>query len=217
MSKKEDRLWAEGFERACDIAEREGIEKLLAERKFRGATGFHYRMTSSELDAASEDIKKLIFGTLRIAFVSVLHDEFGFGKTRITKFLDGLDKFATYLDYGWLYWMDAIKAIDDDLGINLMIENGEDHFRLWQRPEPKDVYSEVDLVEKDSWTARLNYLGLVDDGKGRVESKDHGWCWKYENQYDKIQIYDELGGIVLAVNALGARKPGEENENSKPA
>ena len=174
-------------------------------------------MTSSELDAASEDIKKLIFGTLRIAFVSVLHDEFGFGKQRITKFLDSLDKFATYLDYGWLYWMDAIKAIDDDLGINLMIENGEDHFRLWQRPEPKDVYDEADLVEKDSWVARLNYLGLVDDGKGAVESKDHGWCWKYDNQYDKIQIYDELGGIVLAVNALGAKRPGEENENSKPA
>ena len=34
MSKKEDRLWNEGFERACEIAEKDGLERLMQERNY---------------------------------------------------------------------------------------------------------------------------------------------------------------------------------------
>ena len=213
MGKKEDRLWNEGFEAACRVAERNGLEGLKAERRFRGVTGLMTRMTASEIDERSDDIKHLLFGTLRIAFVSVLHDDFGFGKQRIQKFLYKCDKFAEYLDHGWISWIDVIESIKESTGVNLMIEDGDQHFYHWQRPEAQDMYSEADLIEKEAWTARIDFLGLVDDGKGEVKTKDGGWCWKYGNQYDKIQIYDELGGIALAVNVLGASKPGEEKGN----
>jgi len=210
MGRKEDRIWQEGFEAACRIAEKDGLEGLALERRFRGVTGLRSRLTSQELYEQSEDIKKVMYATTEITFISVLHDEFGFGKQRLERLIKGIIKFDAYLEHGWAYMVDYINSIDKELGISLLANKMVDEVPFWQRPDPEDIYTEVDLIEKDAWIARLNFLGLTDDGEGRVQSKDGGWCWKYNNEYDKVQIYDELYGIVLAVNALGAKRPGEE-------
>ena len=207
MSRKEDRLWSEGFERACDIARKKGLDGLFAEQRFRGITGFQGRLTSSDLDNSDKDVKNMIFSTLRIAYVGVLYDEFGFRGKRLTRFLHGVDKIASYLDHGWLYWIDIVDEIRQRVGIDLAIADGASHLTVYQRPANEDVYTE--LIDAQAWKARLDFLGLTDDGK-QVTDPAGRWCWKYKNEYDKVQIYDELGGILLAVNCLGASKPGRE-------
>lgn len=208
MSRKEDRIWGEGFERACQVAEEKGLEGLMAERKFRGVTGFTGRVTSSDLDKMDKDVKELIFATTRIAFCGVLHDEFNFGRKRIDKVMSGIDKLAEYMANGWIYWIDLVEEIRRVIGIDLSIHDGETHFLKYGRPENKDMYVEPDLIDSESWNSRIKSLGLVDDGK-QVTDTNGRWAWKYDNPYDKVQIYDELGGIMLAVAFLGAKKPGE--------
>ena len=208
MGKKEDRLYNEGFERACDIARAKGLDGLFAEQRMRGITGFKCRLTSSEIDYYSQELKDQVFGSIQIAFMSVLYDEFGFRGKRLARVQEGIDKMAAYMSNGWIYWTDMINEIKERTGHEIPLPDAVRNIRYYQRPDNEDIYSELDYINNEDWQARLNYLGLVDDGK---EVKDPGglWSWKYKNPADKIQIYDELGGIVLAVNCLGARKPGE--------
>lgn len=209
MSKKEDRLWAEGFDTACRIAEERGLEGLMAEKRFRGVTGVKCRITSTDLDTMGEEIKTIMFQTIRIAFCSVLHDKFGFGKKRISQLFDGIDKLAAYMDHGWIYWMDLIVEIQKRIGKDLSFAFDNENFRVWQRPEDQDFYDEADFIEKEAWDARIKFLGLTDDGK-QVKDRTGLWCWKYGDEYNKVRIYDELGGIILSVNYLGAKKPGDD-------
>lgn len=208
MSRKEDRLWGEGFARACEIAKKEGLQALFAEQRFRGLSGFHGRLTTTELDGYDSDIKNLIFAMLRISFVSVLYDEFGFRWKRLNRFLEAVDKIYEYTSNGWIYWIDMVEEIRQRIGFDLSIENGKTHMKTYDRPDNADIYEEPDLIVKGAWDKRLKSLGLMDDGT-QVSNPAGTMIWQYENEYDKIQIYDELGGIEIAVNRLGAKKPGE--------
>ena len=209
MSRKEDRIWSEGFARACEIAERDGLEALMAEKRFRGILGTTIRMTSSELDYASEDIKKTFMHTMEVAMLSAAHDAFGFGEKRLIKLLREFDKLSAYMANGWIYWMDLITELEQEHHIALAIKDGAEHLLQYSRPDPEDIYTELDFISKKDWDERLRFLDLMDDGKKVHDESGYIW-WDYDNPYDKIQIYDILGGIEYAVRFLHATKPGDE-------
>ena len=208
MSRKEDRLWSEGFARACRIAREKGLDGLFDEERFRNITGFKGRLTSSDLDSYDSDVKELIFQMVRITFVAILHDAFGFGEKRLKKFVEMTDKFAQYSQKGWLYWADVIDEIREKTGIDMSIVEGETRLNTYKRPENADLYEEPDLIDDRAWRARLKELGLTDNGEC-VSDKTGTLQWRYKTNFDKIQIYDELTGILWATEFLGARKPGE--------
>ena len=207
MSRKEDRIWGEGFERACEIAKRDGLDALLKEQRLRGAYGFTPRLTFSDLDLATDEIKHLTFSTMCIACVAVLHDDFGFGGKRVQKFLDGVDKVGKYMDKGWICWLDLIEGIKARLSVDLHVPDGDGHLLTYSRPANKDLYDE--LIDGALWKERIKALGLTDDGS-QVTDPGGRLCWEYKDEYDKVQIYDELGGVLLAVECLGAEKPGQD-------
>ena len=180
MSRKEDRLWSEGFERACEIARKDGLQALFDEQRFRGITGFRGRLTSSELEYCDMDVKNLIFGLFRICFVSVLYDEFGFRQKRLTRFLAATDKISEYARHGWIYWVDIVDAIRERVEVDLSIADGKNHLKSYDRPDNEDMYEEPDLIDEKAWTARLRSLGLQDDGT-RVTNPSGTLYWEYDN------------------------------------
>lgn len=218
MSRKEDRIYGEGFTRACDIAREKGLEGLFAEERFRGilATQFRtqVRLTSTELEQASEDIKTLLMSTMEVAMLSAAHDAFGFGEKRLAKLLREFDKLSSYMANGWIYWLDLVTELKKEHCIDLAIKDTAGNLLNYRRPEPEDMYTEADLISAKDWEETLQFLGMHDDGKRVSDPSGYIW-WDYKDPYSKIQIYDILCGIEFAVRFLHATRPGDEMKDLK--
>lgn len=195
--------------RAYQLVKAEGIEALEAEIRMRNITGIHTTLMNKELDACTEHIKHVLFQTIRIASISILHDRFGFGQERCQRFLKEYEKLAVYLDSGWVKWADLITTIKDDM--KLVIETdkltGETMGSAYAHPEPEELYSENDMIRADAWNAMLKSLHFTEEPvtktRYRIFDHNHEPILEYEGQYNKIQMYDVLSGIEIARDLLG--------------
>lgn len=111
----------DGLAMALRIAESDGIEGLRREIKFRGVTGIHTALAKKELDQASKQIKEMTLDTMIVLAVATLHDEFDFGQKRCQRFMDRLELKAGCLIDDLATWPDYIKAIKDEIGLELSI------------------------------------------------------------------------------------------------
>lgn len=111
----------DGLAMALRIAESDGIEGLRREIKFRGVTGIHTALAKKELDQASKQIKEMTLDTMIVLAVATLHDEFDFGQKRCQRFMDRLELKAGCLIDNLATWPDYIKAIKDEIGLELSI------------------------------------------------------------------------------------------------
>lgn len=116
-----DRGRNDGLAMALRIAEEDGIEGLRKEIKFRGVTGIHTALAKKELDQASKQIKEMTLDTVIVLAVATLHDEFDFGQKRCQRFMDRLELKAGCLIDDLATWPDYIKAIKDEIGLELSI------------------------------------------------------------------------------------------------
>lgn len=86
QSREEQARWA-GFNYACDIARKHGIDALLTEQKKRGVEGISLAMDTTTKNQVSEQIgRNAIYIAINIGCM-VLHDKFGFGPVRLQRFL----------------------------------------------------------------------------------------------------------------------------------
>lgn len=111
----------DGLAMALRIVESDGIEGLRREIKFRGVTGIHTTLAKKELDQASKQIKEMTLDTMIVLAVATLHDEFDFGQKRCQRFMDRLELKAGCLIDNLATWPDYIKAIKDEIGLELSI------------------------------------------------------------------------------------------------
>lgn len=111
----------DGLAMALRIVESDGIEGLRKEIKFRGVTGIHTTLAKKELDRASKQIKEMTLDTMIVLAVATLHDEFDFGQKRCQRFMDRLELKAGCLIDNLATWPDYIKAIKDEIGLELSI------------------------------------------------------------------------------------------------
>lgn len=111
----------DGLAMALRIVESDGIEGLRREIKFRGVTGIHTTLAKKELDQASKQIKEMTLDTMIVLAVATLHDEFDFGQKRCQRFMDRLELKAGCLIDDLATWTDYIKAIKDEIGLELSI------------------------------------------------------------------------------------------------
>ena len=116
-----DRGRNDGLAMALRITEEDGIEGLRKEIKFRGVTGIHTTLAKKELDQASKQIKEMTLDTMIVLAVATLHDEFDFGQKRCQRFMDRLELKAGCLIDNLATWPDYIKAIKDEIGLELSI------------------------------------------------------------------------------------------------
>lgn len=111
----------DGLMMALKLVKSGGIEVLEEEIKFRGKTGINTALCQKELEQACVKIKEMTLDTMIVIAVATLHDEFGFGKARLKRFIDRmvlktecmLDQMAT--------WEDYIQVIQEETGLGLKI------------------------------------------------------------------------------------------------
>lgn len=89
--KKEQQARMEGMKYALQIAEKDGIEGLRKEIRFRDNTGLCLKMTKAELDGATIDIKRRCIENVITIVLITISDEFGFGEKRLHRLLDRLN------------------------------------------------------------------------------------------------------------------------------
>jgi len=194
----------DGLDLALRIVKEGGIEELEKEVRFRGISGIHTGLMRKELDEATEKMKSITYQTLTVAWLSVLHDTFGFGQIRCQRAVDKLQKLTAYLDQGWLYWYDLIVELKEKLKLTT-IETDEitkdSMGRIYRHPDPEDVYDEADLVNATEWKNQLLSLGFSEKSDGKtswVLDENGKGLIHYEGEYGKIQAFDILYGMDLA-------------------
>lgn len=198
----------DGLDLALRIVKEGGIESLEKEVRFRGISGIHTSMARKELNDATQKMKDITYQTLTVAWLSVLHDTFGFGQKRCQRAYDNLMKLTVYLNHGWLYWYDIVLELKDKMKLTINIDeiNEKNFGRTYRHPAPEDIYDETELVDHEEWKNMLLRLGLKEekDGKATWILDENGKPWiHFEGEYGKIQAYDTLYGIELAKDHWG--------------
>ena len=117
----------DGLALALRLVREGGPQALERECRIRGATGIHTSLAQKELDKKTTAIKLQTCDTVMILVTAVLHDEFGFGLSRLKRFQKKFDEGVRYLMDGSATWMDYIEAIKEQLGFELTIRwNGKE-------------------------------------------------------------------------------------------
>ena len=201
----------DGLLLARDIVRDGGLEALNRDLKMRGAMNINTSLRDKELDKLCEPIKQLTYNTLLLAFLSTLHDEFGFGRTRLQRAADHLKKIAAYLANGWMFWMDMVETMKKDIGLEFsseLIETSKD-LQHWAHPEYQDVFNEVDLVDPEFWTKALKMLKFSERPRkgGGMEILDENGevAFEYSDRYEQIGVYDVMTGIAWTKDHYGIK------------
>lgn len=116
----------DGLLLARKIVKKDGLEGLMKEIKFRGATGIHTSLAAKDLGRASEQIREEVFVMILILGAASLHDCFGFGAKRILKWMDKMQEGAEYISDDLATWDDYKDEIASQLGITIRYERGND-------------------------------------------------------------------------------------------
>lgn len=195
----------DGLSLGLRIAKEDGIEALEKECRMRGAWKIHTALAAKEVDKATEQIKEICYQTMMVAWLSVLHDTFGFGQIRCQRAINAMNKLTAYLQHGWLYWYDLIETLTKDLNLTLEVDalTSDRMGRAYRHPEPDDIYTEADMVDEDYWKdilKRLRFSEQTDDSGTTILDENGKTLMHFDGQFGKVQAYDVLYGMDLAVD-----------------
>lgn len=113
---------ADGLDLAFRIVREDGIEALEKEIKFRGATGIHTSLAKKDVERSVELIKNKMVDMFSIIGIAALHDLYGFGETRCTRWMKKVEEAASYLSNDLATWDDYISEIKTQIGIDINID-----------------------------------------------------------------------------------------------
>ena len=123
MSRKEDRWRQEGMDFCIRFLENNNgdIEALKAELKRRAAYHIPVWLSKSQEMEFCNRVRLTCMDTILIMSVAVLHDNFGFGQTRINRFIEAFNYGAELLADDCINWEEMQAGIREQLGLDLKI------------------------------------------------------------------------------------------------
>jgi len=114
-----------GMVHAMEIVKKYGIEGLEKDIQARKRTNVNPPMYFFDLDQCTDEIKCWSIKRVSILAMAALHDEFGFGPSRMVKFLNKMAEASALIQSGEATWWDYSQEIDSQLGLNIVgTENG---------------------------------------------------------------------------------------------
>lgn len=122
---KLERARQEGMSYALEVARKKGIEGLEEELRMRGVTGIPIGVSRSAVDKVIENIKNQTLDTVNILTAMTLHDEFGFGASRIERFRKRFDFKAECLMEKYVTWLEMINTLKEETGVTFEIRKNE--------------------------------------------------------------------------------------------
>ena len=106
---KEERARMEGMAQALRIAKAKGIDGLESDLKMRNITDLPCAVSRAAMDECIMNIKYNVVDTFTILVAYTLHEKFGFGKTRLDRFIRDFNFQAECLDEDYCTWEDQIE------------------------------------------------------------------------------------------------------------
>ncbi len=122
---KEEQARMEGMAQALRIAKERGIEGLEADLKMRNITGLPCAVSRAAMDECIMNIKYNVVDTFTILVAYTLHEKFGFGKTRLDRFIHDFNFQAECLDEDYCTWEDQIAVLRQECGLDLSIRKND--------------------------------------------------------------------------------------------
>lgn len=127
---KEEQARMEGMAQALRIAKAKGIDGLEADLKMRNITGLPCAVSRAAMDECIMNIKYNVVDTFTILVAYTLHEKFGFGKTRLNRFIHDFNFQAECLDEDYCTWEDQIEILRQECGLNLSIRKNDKDVRV---------------------------------------------------------------------------------------
>ncbi|MEQ2578367.1 hypothetical protein [Hominiventricola aquisgranensis] len=127
---KEEQARMEGMAQALRIAKAKGIDGLEADLKMRNITGLPCAVSRAAMDECIMNIKYNVIDTFTILVAYTLHEKFGFGKTRLNRFIHDFNFQAECLDEDYCTWEDQIEILRQECGLDLSIRKNDKDVRV---------------------------------------------------------------------------------------
>ena len=127
---KEEQARMEGMAQAFRIAKTKGIDGLEADLKMRNITGLPCAVSRAAMDECIMNIKYNVIDTFTILVAYTLHEKFGFGKTRLNRFIHDFNFQAECLDEDYCTWEDQIEILRQECGLDLSIRKNDKDVRV---------------------------------------------------------------------------------------
>ena len=127
---KEEQARMEGMAQALRIAKTKGIDGLEADLKMRNITGLPCAVSRAAMDECIMNIKYNVVATFTILVAYTLHEKFGFGKTRLNRFIHDFNFQAECLDEDYCTWEDQIEILRQECGLDLSIRKNDKDVRV---------------------------------------------------------------------------------------
>ena len=127
---KEEQARMEGMAQALRIAKTKGIDGLEADLKMRNITGLPCAVSRAAMDECIMNIKYNVIDTFTILVAYTLHEKFGFGKTRLNRFIHDFNFQAECLDEDYCTWEDQIEILRQECGLDLSIRKNDKDGRV---------------------------------------------------------------------------------------
>ena len=127
---KEEQARMEGMAQALRIAKAKGIDGLEADLKMRNITGLPCAVSREAMDECIMNIKYNVVDTFTILVAYTLHEKFGFGKTRLNRFIHDFNFQAECLDEDYCTWEDQIEILRQECGLDLSIRKNDKDVRV---------------------------------------------------------------------------------------
>lgn len=127
---KEEQARMEGMAQALRIAKTKGIDGLEADLKMRNITGLPCAVSRAAMDECIMNIKYNVVDTFTILVAYTLLEKFGFGKTRLDRFIRDFNFQAECLDEDYCTWEDQIEILRQECGLDLNIRKNDKDVRV---------------------------------------------------------------------------------------
>lgn len=106
---------SEGMNLAYRIAKDGGIKALENELKFREKTKINTSLAMKEIEEASKPLNGFINEVHILLWLSVLHDEFDFGKIRLNRAMDRFEKIHSAITDGYAGYCDYLELLQEKM------------------------------------------------------------------------------------------------------
>lgn len=113
----------DGIAYALKIAEERGIEGLREEIRYRNITRHPIGLEQAYLDEWFKNVKMAMVGAMKCASVMTLHDRFGFGNTRCSRYLDDFSDRVDAVFHDYASIEDFREVIKEEIGIDIFYMN----------------------------------------------------------------------------------------------
>lgn len=133
MTSKEELARREGMSYALKYVKENGIEALENELKRRGAYNIPIRISDKDLKVFTDNAKMMLLDTVLILASMTLHDEFGFGKDRLQRFVKRFNFKAECIGDDYTTWQDQINILKEECGLEYQLRMNDKDVNMERR------------------------------------------------------------------------------------